>query len=410
MNILFCNKFLYERGGAEVSMFETARLLKSKGHSVLYFSMHHPSNIQSEFSRYFVSNIEYGRGGSLSRSVKAAGRLLYSIEAKENVCMLLNDYPVDIVHLNNIAHQISPSIIHEFKKRRIPVVMSIRDYKLVCPSYTMLSNGKVCEDCKGGRYYRATLNRCHKGSFSNSLLLSTEMTFHKIIKIYGLVDVFISTTYFLKNKIEEMGFKGDIEVLPNFVNFDDYPEPVYGWKEPVAVYFGRLSSEKGLITLIEAFKGLDLGLDIIGDGPERESLLNKVKTEGISNIRFYPHQDRSKLMEKVSRSMFVIFPSEWYEPFGRTALESFALGKPVIGARIGGIPEMVKDNLTGYLFEPGNAADLRDKVTKLASKKDAIIFLGKNARKFAEERFNSEVHYSGLMEIYERASNKKVVK
>lgn len=411
MNVLFANKFLYPRGGAEVSMFETARLLEKKGHRVAYFSMDHPSNIESEFSRFFVSNVDYAGKISFAGRLKAAGRLLYSFEAKRMVSKLLDEYPVDIVHLNNIAHQLSPSIIDEFKRRGLPVVMSLRDYKLVCPSYAMLSNGRVCEDCKGGRFYRAAINRCHKGSFANSLLVASEMTLHRLMRIYREVDVFIATSRFLKSKLEEMGFVGDIAILPNIVDLDDYREPApFRDGPPAAIYFGRLSHEKGLITLCEAFKGIELELHIVGDGPQKNELLEKIKSEKISNIRIFSHLEKPALIGKISEAMFAILPSEWYEAFGRTALEAFAAGRPVVGARIGGIPELVRDNETGLLFEPGNAKDLREKILMLASDRALVERLGRNARALVEAEFNHEVHYKGLIAIYEDAIKKNKMK
>lgn len=410
MNILFANKFFYRRGGAEVSMFETARVLEKKGHKVRYFSMDHPSNIESEFSKFFVSNVDYGKS-SIAGRVKSAGRLLYSFEAKKMVSKLLDEYPIDIVHLNNIAHQLSPSIIDEFKRRGLPVVMSLRDYKLVCPSYAMLANGRVCEDCRGGRFYKAAINRCHKGSFANSVLVALEMTLHRLMRIYGKIDVFIATSRFLKNKLEEMGLEGDIAILPNTVDLDDYREPAPFRNGPsTAIYFGRLSHEKGLITLCEAFKGIEVGLHIVGDGPQKNELLKKISSENISNIRIFSHLKKPALIRMISEAMFTILPSELYEAFGRTALEAFAAGRPVIGARIGGIPELVRDNETGLLFEPGNADDLREKILMLASDRALIERLGRNARALVEAELNHEVHYRGLISIYEDAIKKSKMK
>lgn len=403
MEFLFCNKFFWLKGGAEVSFFETAKLLESKGHKVVFFSMKHPDNSPSPYEKYFVSRVDYEGGGSIFSKIKAAGRLLYSFEAKAKIEKLIKEERPDIVHLNNIHHQISPSILHTFKKWNLPVVMTLRDYKIVCPTYSMLANGKPCEKCKGGRYYWCSINKCTKNSYAKSLVSVVEMYLHhKILHIYDLIDVFISPSKFLKEKLEEMGFKKKVVYLPNFIDAEDC-ELEYKYTQKTICYFGRLSKEKGLFTLLDTMKGIDVKLKIIGDGSLKECLRLKVKSENSDNVYFLGHKVGEELKNEIKNSMVVVFPSEWYENNPRTVLESFALGKPVVGARIGGIPELVKDNETGLTFEPGNTRDLRDKIEILLAKPDKIVEMGKNARKFVEENFKPEKHYEQLMEIYKMA-------
>jgi len=281
--------------------------------------------------------------------------------------------------------------------------MTMHDYKLVCASYSMLSNGKSCESCKNGRYHFCFRKKCVKDSWAKSLLNTVEMYLqHKILHLYNMIDIFIATSNFIKEKHIEMGFRGKIVCLPNFVNIGDFT-PQYEWEERSIVYFGRLSPEKGLFTLLKAVKGLDIQLKIIGTGSMREVLERKVKNEKLGNIVFKGHMIGDDLKKEIKPSMATVISSEWYEAFGRTIIESFALGKPVIGARIGGIPELVKDSVTGYTFEAGNVDDLRSKIVKLSESKDKIVEMGKNARKYVEENFNQEKHYIKLMEIYSKA-------
>ena len=403
MKFLFCNKFFWLKGGAEVSFFETAKLLESKGHKVVFFSMKHSDNFPSPYEKYFVSKVYYEGGGSIFSKIKAAGRLLYSLKAKAKIDELISDERPDIVHLNNIHHQISPSILHTFKKWNLPVVMTLRDYKIVCPTYSMLANGKPCEKCKGGKYYWCLINKCTKNSYAKSLVNVVEMYLHhKILHIYDLIDVFISPSKFLKEKLKEMGFKKKVVYLPNFIDAEDY-ELEYKYTQKTICYFGRLSKEKGLFTLLDAMKRIDVKLKIIGDGSLKECLRLKVKSENSDNVYFLGYKVREELKNEIKNSMAVVFPSECYENNPRTVLESFALGKPVVGARIGGIPELVKDNETGLTFEPGNTRDLRDKIEILLAKPDKIVEMGKNARKFVEENFKPEKHYEQLMEIYKMA-------
>jgi len=399
VKVLQVNKFFYYKGGAEYIFFDTIKLLKKEGHAVIPFSMIHPHNLPSSFSKYFVSFVDLeGKNMSLMKKIRNAGRIFYSFEAKRKLNKLIDKEKPDIAHLHNIHHQISPSILHVLKKKNIPMVMTLHDYKMVCPVYMLLSRGRVCERCKDGRYYWCMINRCTKNSYLKSLFNVIEMYLHhKLLHIFELVDVFISPSRFLKEKIEEMGFKGKIIHLPNFLNPDLF-EPFYGYKEKAIYYAGRLSEEKGLRTLIEAVKGLNVQLKVIGEGPLRMEL-EKIGGKNIYFMGYLPLEE----LKKVARDCIgMVIPSECYENNPRSVMEAFALGKPVIGARIGGIPELIKDGETGFLFEPGNVEDLREKITKLVSLSSAEIKqMGQRARHFVEENFNPESHYQKLMEIYD---------
>ncbi len=408
MKVLLVNKFFYPKGGDAVVLFATADLLEKNGHKPIFFSMEDSKNLATPFSHYFIPNADLNNGGSIANQLRTAARILYSFQAKEKIIRLIDEEKPDIAHLHNICHQISPSIIDALKKRSIPVVMTLHDYKLTCPVYTLFSKNKLCERCSGRKFYNALLNKCTKGSIVKSFINMLEMYLHhSILFIYEKVDHFISPSRFLLEKTKEMGFPAEITHLSNFLNIEDYPEPCYGSDEPSAIYFGRLSSEKGLVTLCDAFKEIDFPLRIIGDGPQREELVHKVEDEGTTNISFFGHQPKEKLIEMVSNASFVVFPSEWYEVFGLTIIESFAMGKPVVGARIGGIPELVKDGETGLTFEPGNVADLRERIISLLNDGDKIIEMGKKARDFVVKDFDCEKHYQGLMEVYKEAIKAK---
>jgi len=401
--ILLVNKFFYRKGGVDVSFFETAKLLESKGHKILFFSMKHPKNFPSSYEKYFVSNVDYNRSESILVKVKSAGRVLYSLEAKKKIEKLIKEQKPDIVHLNSIYHQISPSILHVFKKWNLPVVMALHDYKMVCPTYLMLRRGKICEKCKRGRYYWCLINRCTKNSYLKSALNVLEMYLHhRILHIYDLVDVFISPSIFLKEKMKEMGFEKKIFYLPHFINAEAYQQEYY-FNEKTICYFGRLSQEKGLSLLIDAIRRLNVLLKIIGDGPEKKNLEEKVRKENIKNVNFLGYKSQKELKEEIQKSLFVVLPSQSYETFGLTIIESFALGKPVIGSKIGAIPELVKDGRTGLTFEPRNAENLRDKIKYLINNREKISEMGKNAKKFVEKELNSERYYNQLMEIYQLA-------
>lgn len=407
MKVLFINKFFYLKGGAEASFFETADLLKTKGHKIVFFSMKDSRNFSSKHEKYFVSNIDYKRN-TLKNRIDISLKLLYSLEAKKKIEDLIRLEKPDIAHLKNIYHQISPSILHSLKKFNIPIVMTLADYKLVCASYCLFRRGRICELCKGGKYYWCFLTACVKNSRSKSLLNTLEMYFHhKILHIYDLVDIFTSQSSFLKNKVKEMGvIKGKIIHLPSFVSLEEF-DPQHNWTENSIVYFGRLSIEKGLFTLIEAIKDIkSVLLKIIGTGPIEEELKKRAEKYKIKNIAFLGYKNRENLKNEIKNAMFTVTPSEWYENFPNSVMESFALGKSVVGARIGGMPEMIKDGETGLSFETGNPADLKEKILYLLNNPNKLIEMNKNARKFAEENLNPEKHYGQLMKIYQMAMEK----
>lgn len=402
MKILLINKFFYIKGGSETAFFEIAKLLEKKGHKVSFFSMQHPNNFATEYEKYFISNKNYAKKG-IKNAISASLKLLYSLDAARKIERLIRNERPDIAHLHNIYHQISPAIIHVLKRYRIPIVMTLHDYKIVCGSYKMLADRKPCEACMGKRYYQCLLKKCVGNSMIKSLLSTLEMYLHhRLLHIYDLVDVFIAPSEFLKNKIVKMGFERKSVLLHYFFPTDKLSS-THEWSEKAIVYFGRLSSEKGVSTLIDAVKGLDITLNIVGEGPIGENLKLKVKSEKLDNIRFLGYKTGEELRREIKKSMFVVLPSEWYENYPFSIIETFSLGKPVIGSRIGGIPELVKDNERGLTFESGNRHDLRSKIEYLMNDSDKIAEMGKNARAFVEKELNAEKHYEQLMEIYSEA-------
>lgn len=409
MRVLLCNKFFYRRGGAENAFFDTAELLEENGHETVFFSMQDERNLPTRFSRHFVSNVDLNDKGGLFKNFRSAGRVIYSLEARRKMQGLVISERPHIAHLHNFCHQLSPSFIPELKRLGVPVVMTLHDYKVACPVQTLLSNGKVCEACGHGRYYNAVARRCTKNSVLKSAVNSVEMYLHKtVLGTYGHIDAFISPSRFLISKVREMGFSApEITYIPNFVDSSEYA-PSYEPEERSVVFVGRLSEEKGLLTLIEAARGLeDITFKVIGDGPMREALALKVSREAIYNIKFLGYMSGNDLRHEIAKSLFAAVPSEWYENNPRSIIEAFALGKPVVGSRIGGIPELVRDGVNGATFEPGNAAELREKISALANDRLRIIDLGKNARAFVETEFDSKKHYEKLMAVYEGAMRKR---
>lgn len=412
LNILHINNIHYLRGGSEAVCFNTADILDKHSHRSFFFSMSHPQNQYCDTKDYFAPYVDVSSNGNgFVNKLKTASRVLYSFEAKKCLSRLLADYPVDIAHLHNIYYELSSSVIDILKERNIPMVMTLHDYKPVCASYSMLVDEKPCEACSGGRYFHAIKKKCVKDSLAKSMIATLEMYLHnKIRDVYANICAIISPSIFLKYKLGEMGFKKEIIYLPNFIDserFNNISEDEKPFQGNSLVYFGRLSPRKGLQTLIETAKKLytvnqRLIINIIGEGEIKQELEQKVKADGLDNVRFLGYMKGEALFREVKKSLAVVLPSEWYENNPVSVLETFALEKPVIGSRIGGIPELVMDGITGYTFEPGNANDLKAKIELLINDSDKLHSMGKNARKLVETKYNPELYYNGLMAIYEK--------
>lgn len=396
---------MFPKGGDAVCTLATRDLLSSKGHEVNCWGMDHPSNQDFPGSRDFVRYIDYEHSSGISSTVRAATNILYSFEARRKFERFVDRLAPDIVHLNNFAHQISPSILDVLKKRRIPTVMTMHDYKMVCPSYSMLSGGSPCERCKDGAYYWCAKLKCTKGSFSKSLVNSIEMYLHHhIMGIYDHIHTYISPSKFMASKARDMGMKGNLCHLPNFVNPADFlpcdPRAGHG-----CIYVGRLSPEKGLLTLLDAIKGVNVDLKIIGEGPQRTELEEKISQEKLTNVSLLGYLTGGDLRDQICNSKFLVLPSECYENNPLTVIEAFCMGKPVLGASIGGIPELVINNHTGATFEPGNINDLRKKII-LMTESASLAEFGNNARQLVKANLTPEKHYTGLMDIYLQAIGK----
>lgn len=409
MKVLLINKFLYPKGGDAISTFKTYELLKERGHHAELWGMSHSQNWESKLNKFFIDEINYNNKNGFIKNLKLTFKVLYSFEAKLKIRDLLREYKPDIVHLNNFAHQISPSILDVFWKEKISCVMTMHDYKLVCPVYTLFRNGKVCELCAGKKFYNCFLYRCAKDSYIKSLLNTLEMYLHhSLLDIYDKIEIFIAPSKFLKEKVKEMGFQKDVRYLPNFLSSDHFQkvENIKPKKNQVC-YSGRLSTEKGLITLLKAMEGIPAKLVIVGDGPERKKLENFKESLSLQNVEFLGYKNYDELCKIILESLVTITPSEWYENNSRLILESMGLGRAVIGANIGGIPEQVIEGKTGYLFEVGNVYELKKKILKAIENPEETLELGRKAREIIINDYNPEKHYQQLINIYNEAIEKR---
>ena len=402
MKVLNVNKYFYIKGGAETYYFELNNMLEKNGHDVMVFSMKHDNNFDSEYKEFFVDNIDYYTQTKPWQKVANAMKIIYSTEAKKKINMLLNKEMPDVVHLQNFHHQLSTSILDVFKKKNIPVVYTAHDLKLICGNYKMLAGNRICEDCKDGNHINCVKNKCVKDSLANSMVTYLEMSLAERRKVIDKIDFIITPSKFYKNKMIEFGISPNkIEFIPNFIDESNYT-PVYEY-DNYFVYFGRISEEKGLFTLVDAMKKVEgAQLYIVGSGPLDEEVRKRIEdnNELSSKIKMLGYKTGDELKEILSRAMFNILPSEWYENGPYSVLEMMCMGKPTIGADIGGISDMIKDGKSGYLFESGNSCDLAHKINMLLDNKDDIIRMGKEARAIIEREHTAEIYYERLMDVY----------
>jgi glycosyltransferase involved in cell wall biosynthesis len=307
---------------------------------------------------------------------------------------------------------LTSSVLDILSDRKIPAVMTLHDYKLACPSYKFMFKDHICEDCKGARYYKAIKNRCHKESYWASAAIAIESYINDWFKKYrNKIKYFISPSHFLKQKLIDFGWpEKQIKTVPNFLNLSEY-KPNYA-PGKYFLYLGRLSEEKGIRTLIKAFSELQhrhLKLLVVGDGPIRNKLEDLAKND--QRICFAGYLSGNSLLDVIRHSLAVVAPSEWYENAPISILEALACGKPVIGAAIGGIPEVIDDAGNGFLFESGNRDALWVALERLAEMDRAEIEnMGRAARNTVEREHGTESHYRSLMEIYQKARKEKGIK
>jgi glycosyltransferase involved in cell wall biosynthesis len=404
VKILLVNKFHYIRGGDSSYMFSLAELLKKNGHTILHFSMNHPLNFPCDQQKYFVDNIDFveeNRSRNLISGIRVLSRVIYSRQARLNISKLIEDTKPDIVHLNNIHAHITPSIIFELKKNKIPIVWTLHDYQLICPNTSLVSHEVICEACNGEKYFQCIIRKCKKDSLAASFVSSLEATIHKYMNATDLVSLFISPSLFLIDKFVQFGWdKKKLIHLPYFLTSEKF-KANGSQRGSYVLFIGRLESYKGVRTLLNAAKLLnEIHIKIVGEGTEKHSLMNMAKEMKLVNVEFTGYLSGDALKRILHECLYVIVPSEWYENYPYAVMEAMAAGKPVIASRIGGLPEMIEEGKTGFLFEPKNYYNLAEKMRVLRNDYMLCETMGKEAKKKALINYNEDYHYEKMMGVY----------
>ncbi len=402
MKIVLAHNYFNPIGGAEVFYHEVGRVLEKNGHEVAYFSPD-DENIDSPWKKYFPRTVDYKNSGVIQGIVNIKD-MIYSNEVKENFKKLLKDFKPDLVHVFAIYVRLTPSVLDACSELHIPVIMSCNDYKHICPNYKLFQHGHLCEECKGGKFYNAVLNKCSKNSFKYSVASAVEAYAHSYTDVYRKnIHTFLFASEFMATKTEEFWGKETFhwDILKN--PFESKKYPLVKEYNDYILYFGRLIDEKGVDVLIRAMKLVpNAKLRIIGNGPDEEMLIGLAQNLQLENVEFLGPKWGDELDEILKLARFVVIPSIWHENFPYVILQSFAYGKAVVGTDRGGIPELVIDNKFGLVYPADNFEVLAEKISYLWNNPDLAVSMGVSAKEYMDKNFNDEKFYATILRIYEK--------
>lgn len=403
MRILIVHNNYTVQGGAEVFFHEVGRVLEENGHEVARFAAAE-EGLDAPHADLFPAAADY-RNGNLWARASRLPKLIYNREAKEAFARMIERFRPDVIHAFAIYVRLTPSILEAAREAGVPVVISCNDYKHICPNYKLFHHGRVCTECKGGRFHRALINRCCHGSLAVSAASMIEAYYHEWRNLWrGNVSTFLFASRFMADRTEE--FWGKDEVKIDFLRnpFDaekNYVEPNVG---NYILYFGRLIEEKGLDVLLDASAlAPDVPVVVVGDGPDRSAI--EARATGLNNVRVVGPAWGAELHEWLKGARAVVVPSIWHENFPYVILQAFAASVPVIGSRRGGIPELVEpadgDGPLGWTYEATDPAALAERMRHVLDMSETdIASMGRASQAYVREEFSDAAIYGRLMKIY----------
>jgi len=403
VRVLIVSPYHFPGDGVATYAFNLSELLKRNGHETAFFAMQDERNLPDPNSDLFVSHIDFielSRRKGVLAGLTVLGRVIYSREARRKLGKLLDRFHPDVIHTQGFQHFMSPSILFEANKRRIPVVHTLHDFKMICPNTSMINDrtGGVCEACKSGRYYMPVLKRCKKGSLAASLAASIEAYADVLMDVRGRIDAYISPSDFLRNKFIEHGFpKDNLHHIPNMLPEDTFVEKVTGGD--YILFIGRVDPLKGIRELIQAARQTpEIKVKIAGR--IAPSMVDEVPSTLPPNVEYMGLKSGDELRSLVAGALALAVPSTWYENQPFSILEAFAAGKPVIASDLGGMTELVKDGERGLLVPPGDVDKLAQSMKRVVANPDAAIEMGRNAQVYAREKHSADAFYRSVIELY----------
>ncbi len=404
MRILFCNKYNFRFSGTEAYLFDVMDLLRRAGHEIALFSMDSGERT-STFPQYLVPKVDF-KNDELSgwSKVRLAAHAIYSRTARQVMRKAIRDFRPDVAHVRNIYHHLSPSIFWELRAQNVLVLYHVSDFKMICPSYNLVSHGQECDRCRDGKFRSMLTERCYAGRAGSSLVLVAEAYTHKWLRTYSkCVTRFLAPTEFVRQKlVNNRCDPSRIDVLYHFQRVSE-PEPEAPPSRAPILYFGRLSAEKGVTDLLRAMQQLpSIQLRIAGEGPQRAELQRLATALNLANVSFLGYLQGEQLDGEIASSRFTVFPSHCGEVLGKTILESYAQGRPVVATDTGSRRELVIDHETGLLYSPGNCEELAQKISWFCARPAIADAMGRSGRALVIRRHSPESHLATLTGIYER--------
>ncbi len=400
--LLSLNSYHYRRGGADVVYLETDEMFGRAGWETAVMSMRHPSNLPSEWDAYFVDELELNQANGFVDKVRKASKVVYSFEAQRKLNALLDRFRPDVAHLHNVYHHLSPSVLPVLAARGIPAVLTAHDLKLACPAYKMLNSGGICERCRTGSVAQVVIHRCIHDSVAASAIIAVESAVQRGLGLYRrhLAKVICPSRFYV-DKLREWGWpETQLTCVPNAIDATRFDAPI-----EVGDYFlfaGRLAPEKGVHTLISAARAAGVPLRIAGTGPALTDL--QALADG-HDVRFPGFVGGEALWSLIRGARALVLPSEWYENAPMSVLEAFACGTPVIGADIGGIPELIAPGVDGLLFASGDVGALADALARVASMTaDQVREMGAAGRDKVRREYTPQRYFDGVLQVYRSVS------
>jgi glycosyltransferase involved in cell wall biosynthesis len=400
MRVALVNSFYYPRGGDCLHVLALERLLVSAGHEVGVFSMRHPDDLPSPWSRYWAANVEFRANMTTVDKALAGSRSVYSVHARRRFARFLDAFRPDVVHLHSIHHHLTVSLVDAAARRRLPLVWTLHDYRTVCPATHLLRAGAPCERCAGGRFWECARGRCREDSPARSAAAAVESYVTRARRTLALIDAYIAPSRFLADVVARMGLPARrTVVLPNFFATSPEEKEALSGATDDLLYVGRLSREKGLDCLIAACRDVHASLRVVGDGPLRAELQALARQSGVA-ARFDGWLEPAAVRAAMRAARLLCVPSTCYENCPLVVLEAMDVSLPIAASRIGGLPELLDDGRCGWLAEPARPADWAEVLGLALSDRDESTALAAAARRRLAERHGAAAYLSAVEELY----------